>query len=929
VQPSYYRTMLVGRELEQQELRRLFGAARRGMSGVLVVRGDGGIGKSALLEDVIASEAGVSATRVSGFEAEMELSFAGLQRLLLPWESEQTRLPGPQGAALRSAFGQAAGPPADRFLVGLATLTLLAGAASANGPLTCLIDDAQWLDRESLEVLSFVGRRIYAEGIVLLFGLRDPVDHPFPLDGFPEMQLAGLLHMAAGELLRASAPGPLDSRTVSRIVAETEGNPLAIIELVGELSTEELTVGGLLPEILPLHTRLESHFLRQLHGLPPGAQTLMLIASAESTGDPDLIWRVARQLGVLHEDAVAVEAHGLLALRPHVSFRHPLLRSAVYGGASGVECRKVHAALAEATDSGTDPERKAWHRGLATHLPDESVAAELESSAERERRTGGSAAVAKFLALAAELTPGAQDRARRRLRAAEAALTAGASRHSRALLDEAIPDLQDPLLRAQALRLDGALRAFTVPGEIPMVLLTAARALRSLDAQLARDSLLEALAATLVSAQLTRSTSQLEIAREALAAAPGTDPEESIGDLMLEGFGIRIATGFAEGVPILRHAIEMLSAGDVESAGFERWVVLGSSAAADMWDCDGYREMAGRFERIERDRGNLDALSITLGSRAHCEMWAGRFSLAEAIHTEASSIAVALGADGGIWELLKTELSAWQGRERETREAVALMTGPLVEEVGAGLVVNLARIASVIIDLSQGHYDGALVVAHDLFDDDSVLQGNQVLPEMVEAGVRSGDRSAAEKALARLEERATLSGTPWALGLLARSKALLASDSESEGLYRRAISYLEATYVVTDLARAHLLYGEWLRRQNRRVDARGALRRAHDMFVDMGAEAFAERARIELRATGERARKRTIETSQDLTPQEEQIARLAAGHATNLEIAAQLFISGSTVDYHLRKVFRKLGVTSRWQLAEALSSTRLDLEGSS
>ena len=385
----------------------------------------------------------------------------------------------------KSAFGQSEGAPADRFLVGLATLTLLAGAASANGPLTCLIDDAQWLDRESLEVLSFVGRRLYAEGIVLLFGLRDPVDHPFPLDGLPKMHLVGLVDKAARELLRASAPGPLDSRTVTRIVAETEGNPLAIVELVGELSTEELAVGGLLPEILSVHSRLESHFLRQLRELPAGAQTLLLIASAESTGDRDLIWRVACQLGVLREDAVAVEAHGLLELRPHVSFRHPLLRSAVYGAASAAECRKVHAALAEATDSGTDPERKAWHLGLATYLPDESVAAELERSAERQRRSGGSAVVSKFLMLAADLTPKSEDQARRRLRAAEAALTAGAPGQSRALLDETTPHLQDPLLRAQALRLDGALRAFTVPGEIPMILLTAARALRPLDAQLA------------------------------------------------------------------------------------------------------------------------------------------------------------------------------------------------------------------------------------------------------------------------------------------------------------------------------------------------------------------------------------------------------------------------------------------------------------
>ena len=890
------------------------------MSGVLVVRGDAGIGKTALFDDAIASEPGVHATRVSGFEAEMELSFAGLQRLLLPWESEQSRLPGPQRAALKSAFGQSEGPPADRFLVGLATLTLLADAASAGRTLTCLIDDAQWLDRESLEVLSFVGRRLYAEGIVLLFGLRDPVDHPFPLDGLPERRLVGLVDEAAAELLRGVASGPLDGRTVSRIVAETEGNPLAIVELVGEFSTEELAVGRLIPEILPIHSRLDSHFLRQLRGLPAGAQTLMLIASAESTGDRDLIWRAARQLGVLPEDAAAVEANGLLDLRPHVSFRHPLLRSAVYGGATGAERREVHAALSGATDPGTDPERKAWHRGLATYLPDENVAAELERSAERQRRSGGSVVVAKFLVLASDLTPDPEDQARRRLRAAEAALTSGAPGQSRASLDEAIPYLQDPLLRAQALRLDGALRAFTVPGEIPMVLLTAARALRPLDAQLARDSLLEALTATLVSAQLTRSTSQLEIAREALAAPPGTDPEQAIGDLMLEGLGTRIATGFAEGVPILRHAIEMLGAEGVESAGLQRWVVLASNAAADMWDSEGYRDIADRLEPIERDRGNLDALRITLGSRAHYEMWAGRFSLAEAIHTEASSIAVALGADGGIWELLKTELYAWQGRERETREAVTLMTGSLAEDVGAGVVVNLARIASVIIDLSHGRYDQALAVACGLYDVDSLPQGNQVLPEMVEAGVRSGDRAAAEAALVRLEERATVSGTPWALGLLARSKALLASDSESEDLYRRAIALLETTYVATDLARAHLLYGEWLRRQNRRVDARRALRKSHDMFEAMGAEAFVERARIELRATGERARKRTIETSQQLTPQEEQIARLAAQHATNLEIAAQLFISGSTVDYHLRKVFRKLGVTSRWQLAEALSS---------
>jgi DNA-binding CsgD family transcriptional regulator len=920
--------VLVGREVERQELKHLFAAARRGMSGVLVVRGDAGIGKTALFDDVFASETSVHATRVSGFEAEIELGFAGLQRLLLPWETELPRLPRPQRAALESAFGQSEGAPADRFLVGLATLTLLAGAASANGPLSCLIDDAQWLDRESLEVLSFVGRRLYAEGIVLLFGLRDPVDHPFPLDGLPEMPLVGLVDEAARELLRASAPGPLDSRTVSRIVTETEGNPLAIVELVGELSTEELAVGGLLPEILSVHSRLESHFLRQLRELPAGAQTLMLIASAESTGDRDLIWRVACQLGVLREDADEVEANGLLELRQHVSFRHPLIRSAVYGGASKAERRTVHTALAEATDSRTDPDRKAWHRGLATYLPDEGVAAELERSAERQRRSGGSAAVAKFLVLAADLTPDHKDQARRRLRAAEAALTAGAPGQSRALLDETIPHLQDPLLRAQALRLDGALRAFTVPGEIPMILLTAARALRPLDAQLARDVLLEALTATLVSAQLTRTTSQLEIAREALAAPPRTEPEQAIGDLMLEGLGTRIATGFAEGVPILRQAIEMLGADGMESAGFQRWVVLASNAAADMWDCEGYRDIADRLEPIERDRGNLDALRITLGSRAHCEMWAGRFSLAEAIHTEASSIAVALGADPGIWELLKTELYAWQGRERETREAVTLMTGSLVEDVGAGVVVNLARIASVIIDLSHGRYDRALAVACDLYDDDSLPQGNQVLPEMVEAGVRSGDRAAAEKAMTRLEERATASGTPWALGLLARSKALLASDSESEDLYRRAIAHLETTYVATDLARAHLLYGEWLRRQKRRVDARGSLRTAHDMFEAMGAEGFVERAGIELRATGERARKRTIETSQQLTPQEEQIARLAAAHATNLEIATQLFISGSTADYHLRKVFRKLGVTSRWQLAEALSSARPSAEGS-
>jgi DNA-binding CsgD family transcriptional regulator len=891
----------------------LVAAARDGMSGALVVRGEAGIGKSSVLDYAASIADGFATLRADGVEPERDIGFAALHRLLLPVLDDADALPAPQRVALDATFGRVAGAPPDRFLVGLAVLTLAARVAERR-PLLCVVDDAQWVDGESADLLAFVARRLYAEGVVMVFGVREPVDGRDRFAGLPELSLTGLPPADARRLLNAAAAGPLDPATTARLLLEAEGNPLALVELGRDHSLGGRTSTLLPVEPVPLQGRLEQHFRRQVEALPAPTQLFLLIAAAEPN-DAALIWKAADRLGVPYDAAEPAAAARLIDPRGMPMFRHPLVRSAVYGAATPAARRLVHTTLAE-LDDPPKADSRAWHLAAAAEGPDETVAAELERAAARAHARGGWAERAAFLERAAEITPEGPHLTERLLCAAEAALIAGTPVHAHALVQRARPALAGPRELARARRVEAALQSFTLPGRVPAVLLEAARALEPVDPAQARDTFTEALQACLVSCQLTAGTTPDAVGAAALAA-PHATGEPQIGDLMLQGFATRFAVGQPEAAPTLQRAVAALCADDLPAAGLTRWSILGNNAANDLWDSGGYRTMVTRLEQAERQRGALESLRITLGGLGHCLMWAGDFAAAEAAHVEAAEISVALGEDATTFDALKVELFAWQGREADTQAAARFLTGKQIEVAGGGVGMNIARLALVMLALAQGRYEDALATGRMLMGDDPCPHGSHVLPEVVEAAARSGDETSARTALTRLRQRAEASGTAWALGLLARSEAL-AGPGGPDAHFRRAIDLLGATYVKTDLARAHLLYGEWLRRERHRVEAREQLRTAFELFDAMGATAFAERARIELAATGERARRRTVETALDLTPQERQIATLAASGATNQEIAAKLFLSASTVDYHLRKVFRKLAVTSRRHLGAAL-----------
>lgn len=887
------------------------------MSGTLIIRGQPGVGKTSILDYAAEAADSFTVMRVSGVESEQEVGFAAIHRLVLPVLSGSDKLPSPQRRALETILGRIEGDPPDRFLVGLAILTLLSGAAQSR-PLLCLVDDAQWIDGESADLLAFVGRRLYAENTVLMVTVRDPVDGRDPFAGLPDMRVTGLDPVDARQLLNSVAEGPLDSVTVDRIVSDTEGNPLALIELGRDLSSTTEAAALLPGEPLPLGRRLEEHFARQVQSLRTPVQQFLLIAAAEPT-NPGLVWKAAEALGIPGNAAEEARVARLLNPGHAPTFRHPLIRAAVYGAAPLTERRRIHSILADLADP-SEPDTRASHRAAAVDSPDESVAAELEQAADRAQSRGGWAARYAFLARSAELTPEGNVRSHRLLLAAEAAVVAGLPSKAEALLEKARAGLTNPAQIAQARRVEAGLLSFNKPGRVPQILLEAAERLQSLDPAAALDTFVEALQACLVSCQLTFGTTPAIVGRAALAAPRPKTRATPLNDAILAGFATRFSKTYDEAVPALRRVVNELTVEQALPAGLTRWAIVGNNAAADLWDADGFRQLLLNLEQSERRRGALDSLRITLGGLGHCLMWAGDFRAAETAHSEATEISVALGEDAANWEALKVELFAWQGRDQDTRFIADLLTGEFTESVGGGVAVNLARTALAVLNLAQGRYEEALGQAVKLMFDDPCPHGSQILPEVVEASLRSGDRIPAGEAIARLRDRANASGTPWALGLLARSEALMAEDG-AETEYERAIDLLGRTYVKTDLARAHLLYGEWLRREKRRNDAREQLRTAFELFDAMGAKAFAERARAELLATGARARRRTEDTDWHLTPQEHQIASRAALGETNQEIAEKLFLSASTVDYHLRKVFRKLSVTSRRKLAAALASS--------
>jgi DNA-binding CsgD family transcriptional regulator len=904
---------LLGRRSECETLDRLVRSVRSGQSRVLVLRGEAGIGKTALLEYTAERASGCQIARAAGIESEMELPFAGLHQLCAPMLAGLDRLPGPQQDALRVAFGMQGGATPDHFFVALAVLSLLAEAADER-PLVCLVDDAQWLDRGSAQALAFVARRLLAEGIAIVFAVREP-DPADTLGGLPELVVEGLTDGDARALLASALPGVLDERIRDRIVGETHGNPLALIELPRGLTPAELAGGFGLPDRDPLSGRIERSFRRRFESLPTDSRRLLLTAAAEPLGDVTLLWRAAERLGIPAEAAAPAEAAELIALSARVRFRHPLVRSAVYRAAPVHERKVVHRALAEATDPEADPDRRAWHHAHAAAGLDEAVADELERSAGRARARGGVAAAAAFLERAAELTPDPSRRGERALAAAGAKLEAGSREAGEELLATAELTPLDEHQRARLQRLRAQIAfVFSRGSDGPPLLLDAAKRLEPHDPALARELYLEALGAAMYSGRLDSGV--LKAAGAAIAAPPAPPPPRSI-DLVLDGLARRCTEGPGAGVPPLKVALQAVMDEALDShEEIMRWLLLSpivqSMAVFELWDDDAFHALSSRAVRLARDTGALAVLPVSLVYRSGAHAFAGELDAASALIDEADEIALATGNAG--FRFAGVLVAAWRGVEAE---AMGLINAAL-ESGGEGTVPALAGYATAILNNGLGRYEAAVAGARRGSDDGDWGYDGASLPELVEAATRAGRPEVAAAALLRLEERARAAGTDWALGVLARSRALLSGGEAADGLYREAIERLERTRVRAELARARLLHGEWLRREGRRVDAREQLRSAHELFGRMGAEAFAERARRELTATGETVRRLTVETRDVLTPQEAQVARLAQNGQTNQEIGAELFISARTVEYHLHKVFAKLGIRSRKELGAAL-----------
>jgi DNA-binding CsgD family transcriptional regulator len=909
---------LLDRSAEREGLDGVLEAMRAGLSGALVLVGEAGVGKSALLEYAVASAADMDVLRATGIESEMDLGFAALHQLLMPILGRLERLPAPQREALGAAFGLVEAARPDLFLVGLATLTLLADAASER-PVLCVVDDAQWVDQASARVLPFVARRLLADRVGMLFAFRE--EPPAGLEGLTELRVEGLPSDAARQLLESVTAAGLERRVAERIVLETRGNPLALVELGGELNPEELSSSAPLGQPLPIGRKLEERFLARVRRLPVGTQTLLLLAAAQDAGDPAVLWRAAKQLGIGVEAASPPELERFLAVGPEVAFRHPLMRSAVYHGASPHARRQAHDVLAAAIDPELDPDRRAWHRAEAAVGPDEEISAELERSAERAGRRGGLASQAVFLERAAGLSTDDVSRYRRLVAAAEAEYLAGAPRRALELLDRAAPYAGGSLEVAKAL----ALRARTTfflggAAEAASYFVRAALAYERLDIRAARDITLEGLRDVYWAGPVAMHDAAMTA--KALARVP--EPQTTTVDLLVDGFAELYLGDWGAGAPLLHEAIARVRAGEQSGSGFPLGVQLTLEAwwaAMHLCDLEGWHDLVVRFMGPLRDIGALTPLAYALDNLGVHEGYCGRFDRAEAHLAEGRDVMVALGTpDLGRAMFAGVVLLAYRGREAQANEAAAsLREVSAAHDPDRGARVAIAARAELcVLDLSLGNYRRALAAAHDVFAADPPFIGIKALPDLVEAACRVGEQDAATAGLTRLQQRARASGTPWALGLLARSQALLADEGEADELYREAITQLRSAGAEFDLARAHLLFGEALRRQRRRRDARDQLRAAHEMFDTMGADAFAERARKELLATGEHAHPRTLGPHDELTPQEDRVARLAAEGASNIEIAAQLFVSQNTVEYHLRKVFRKLSVSNRTQLARSL-----------
>ncbi len=911
---------LIGRSAE---LEVLFGLVDRASQGgeALVLRGEPGIGKTSLLQAAgrRAADAGLQVLSTAGVQSEADLAFAGLHQLVLPVlaqvrpprSSRLEYLPGPQRDALTAAFGLSGEAVPSRFLVGVAVLGLLSTVAEGR-PLVCLVDDAQWLDRASGQALAFMARRLAAESVVVLFASREPSDE---LRGLPELVVDGLADRHARELLNSVVQAPFDERVREQIVAETRGNPSALLELRRGRSPAQLAGGFGLPDVRSRPGRIEEDLMRRLEGLPNQTRLLLVVAAAEPIGDPALLWHAAARLGIARGALEPAESAGLIEISARVRFRDPLVRSAAYRSASVHARRSVHVVLAELTDTEADPDRRAWHRAQATTGPDEDVAGELERSVGRAQARGGLAAAAAFVNRAVALTPDPVRKAQRALAAVEIDLQAGAFEVARGLLAAADAGPLDDLGRARVELLRARLAfASGHAGDAPPLLLKAASWLERLDFEATRETHLDAFHAALTTGRFS-SCGMRGLAEAARAALPATN-RRSAPDLLLDGVATLITEGYTAGSPVLKRALSALRGQELSSEEGFRWLPLGCRIAHEVWDDESWYALSTRLIELARDRGALAVLLAGLHSSLAMRLFQGELAAAASIADEAGLVSEAIGNRFGSYGTLV--VAAWRGDEAMTLQLAETAARELAARREDQWVTG-TRWATAVLYNGLGRYEEALDVAergsgvpHELG------YSNGLMIELIEAAARRGAPERAAAVLPRLSEAAHASGTDWALGVEARARALLSEAKVAEPLYREAIDRLARTRAHADLARARLLYGEWLRRERRRLDGREQLRAAREMFLRMDAGAFALRAERELLATGERARKRTAQTREDLTAQETQIAGLARDGLSNLEIGARLFISPRTVEWHLHKVFSKLDINSRNQLGRAL-----------
>jgi DNA-binding CsgD family transcriptional regulator len=900
-------TGLVDRRDERRTLDLLVQSLRDGQSRALAVLGEPGIGKTALLDYVSENASGCRVERIAGFQSEMELPFAAVRQLCVPFLDRIGQLPAPQRDALETAFGLGEKPPGDRFLAGLAVLELMADAAEEL-PLLCLVDDQQWLDFASAQVLSFAARRLGSESIGMIFAARQPDQH---LAGLPELSVTGLPAQDAAALLESVLPGRLDSRIRDQIVAETRGNPLALLELTRGMTPAELAFGLELPGAVPLSGEVEESFRHTVCALPDDARLLLMLAAAEPTGDPVLMRQAAAILGISGDAVELASEAGLVEVGDRVRFRHPLVRSAAYRAGSGKERQLVHQSLADVTDRGHDAERYAWHLAQAAAAPSEEIALELGRAAELALARGCLAAAGAYLQRAVALSADPSRRTDRAIMAAQGKIRNGAFDTAAGLLSIAqngrVSDLQQAridLVKAQLAHVTNR------GGDAPALLLQAARRLESVDAGLARATYLDAISAAAFAGRFAADGGGIPDIARAAAAAPRA-PGSQAADLLFEAITDSYTDG-ARAMPAgLRPALASFGA-DMSPDEQLRWIWVACMAAMRLLDDEQWDIISARHLRLAREAGALAELPLALNSRTTVLVFAGQFRAAHALADEAEAAQKAIRSNMAPYGALA--LAALRGDRASTAD-LSSMTIEDASLRGEGIGLTIAHWASAALKNGSGDYDGALAAAvHATEYGPDLLTMAWPTVELVEAAARAGDESIAAAACERLSAR-TLTGTDWALGLDARCRALITQDDKAEDLYWESIMRLGRTRQRTDLARAHLLYGEWLRRQRRRSDSRAELATAEQMFAMMGMSAFAGRAARELRTAGETSR-RPADSRKDsqLTPQEAHVARLAAEGLSNQEIATRLFISRHTVQYHLRKVFAKLGISSRAQL---------------